>query len=300
MKIVLLGKTGMLGSYFLKFLSGREDFEIYAFDRKSLDVTDRKSVFSTFKKINPDFIINCTAYTNVEMAENEKALCDLVNVESVKYLAEVSSKFNIKLIHFSTDYVFDGQKNEPYIETDTPNPLNYYGFSKLNGEKAILDLSDNYYIVRTAWLFGPNGKNFVDTIVSLAQKHPELNVVEEFGSPTYTHDLVKSCFDSFILPISFGLNQTHECFLGEFSVSNLKPLDSGIFHIVNSGSTSRFDFVSEILNILKYENKVNSVSADFFNLKALRPKNSALLNTKLENLRPWKEALSAYLGLLGY
>ncbi len=206
MKILLLGKNGMLGSQFLKILSGSSDFEMYAFSKDDLDITNKSDLDNILNKISPDFLINCAAYTAVDECETNKDLAFNINADAVKKMAEICDKKNICLIHFSTDYVFDGSKEQGYKENDIPSPINIYGESKLKGEKFITKNMSKYYIIRTSWLFGENGKNFVDTMIKLAKERPELNIVDDqIGSPTYTKDLAEAVSKYFLNPLKTAL-----------------------------------------------------------------------------------------------
>lgn len=278
MKLILLGKNGMLGSNFLKQISSIEgDNQVFAFDHHGLDILDYSKVAEVVDSIKPDFVVNCVAYNDVNKAEGEeKDLAYKINHESLKYLSENLKKNNSKLIHFSSDYVFDGKKGDFYLESDTPNPLNEYGNSKLLGEKAILESEVEHFIVRTAWLFGPNGKNFVDKILEFSLIMPELKVVDDkFGSPTYTHDLAKFVLENFIF-------------------SNSLPA-FGIFHGVNEGVFSRFDLAKKALMISKSNTSIKAIKSSEFPSKVELPDFAPLKNTKLPKLRTLEDSLFAYL-----
>lgn len=285
LKILLLGKSGMLGSCFLDFFAGRKDLELFAFDADGLDVTDYGGLSERFREIKPEIVINCAAYTAVDEAEKNKDLAFKVNSDSVGNMARLCKKIEATLIHFSTDYVFDGKKANGYREDDETKPINIYGESKASGEKAIMESAGKYYIVRTSWLFGPNGKNFVDTMIGLGQNAlesgTELKVVnDQVGSPTYTKDLCEAVIKYFVQP----------CLNGE------KMPDSGIYHLTNAGKCSWYDFAKKIFALKNMDVKVNPVSTGEFPRPAKRPTNSVLLNTRLKGgLRNWAEALASYL-----
>lgn len=268
----------MMGSCFLSYLSGMEDFEVFAFGREDLDVTDFSALEGIFKKIAPDIVINCTAYTDVDDCEKNKDLAFKVNGEAVGEIAKNCRRFNSVLIHFSTDYVFNGENSNGYKEDDIPSPVNAYGESKLKGERLIAENMNSYYIVRTSWLFGENGENFVDKMIKLGKNRKEIDVVsDQTGCPTYTHDLCKAVIEFFISP-------------------SIKNLSFGIYHITNSGKVSWSGFAKKIFEIMRMDVKINEISSDAFLTLAKRPKCSVLLNTKLLNImRPWEEALKAYL-----
>lgn len=288
----------MLGSQFIKILSGSSDFEMFAFSKNDLDITNKASLDGVLNKISPDFVINCAAYTAVDDCESNKELAFKINSEAVKELSILCNKKNACLIHFSTDYVFDGSKQNGYKEDDIPSPINIYGESKLNGEKFIIENMNKYYIIRTSWLFGENGKNFVDTMMKLAKEKNELSVVnDQIGAPTYTKDLAETVFKYFLNPFLSNLPHQHEHDLDEdYIMTNKLPF--GIYHVTNSGYTSWYDFANEIFKIMKLKINLKPVDSEIFIRPAKRPKCSILLNTKIEDkLRPWDEALKVYLKL---
>lgn len=285
MNILLLGKSGMLGSCFLDFFAGLNDVELFAFDANELDVTDYDGLSEKFRKIKPEVVINCAAYTAVDEAENAWCEAFKINSEAVKEIALLCKEIEAVLIHVSTDYVFDGEKADGYREDDDTNPINIYGESKAAGEKAIMESAGKYYIVRTSWLFGPNGKNFVDTMLKLGEnalkKGTDLKVVnDQIGSPTYTNDLCEAVIKYFVQPLIGG---------------EIIP-DSGIYHLTNAGKCSWYDFAKKIFALKNMDLKVNPVSTGEFPRLAKRPANSVLLNTRLKGgLRNWEEALASYL-----
>jgi dTDP-4-dehydrorhamnose reductase len=209
-------------------------------------------------------VINAGAYTDVDGCEDKQELAFQVNGHGPGYVAEACNKINATLIHFSTDYVFDGSKNE-YIESDAPGPINVYGHSKLIGEQKIAENLDDYRIIRISWLFGTHGKNFVETMLRLSREMAQVRVVnDQFGKPTYTVDLANK-------------------------ITEIAELDPGIYHITNDGICSWYEFASAIIN-----NTVPCTS-DEFPRKARRPKYSVLVNTKTKPMRHWKDALKDYL-----
>lgn len=266
----MLGKSGLLGSYF----SSR-----YSPSREELDICNYEAVEEYISKLKPDFVINCTGYTAVDDAEISGATAFKLNAEAVGKLASFCKKNGSVLIHFSTDYVFDGEDENGYTEDAVPSPINIYGKSKLDGEKLVEDNMDRYYIIRTSWMFGNPEKDFVGTVLKLAETRDELNIVaDQIGSPTFAKDLAAAVKKNFI------------------KRSDLPPF--GIYHITNSGACSWYDFASEIFKQCGLEIKLNKVSSDAISRPAMRPKYSILRNTKLEkNLRPWEKALKNYLSL---
>lgn len=266
----------MLGSCFSERLSGNENFELFEYDR-DLDITDYSVLRAVFQRISPDFVINCAAYTDVDGAETNRELAFKVNGEACKNIAKACKGISAILIHFSTDYVFDGRKKDgcrdSYCESDSPNPINVYGESKLLGEKMIIETMADVYIIRTSWLFGPNGKNFVDTMLKLATERDQLSVVgDQVGSPTYTKDLCEAVVRFFFKKPAFG-----------------------IYHLTNSGACSWHEFAKKIFEIKNIDVKVNKITSEEFPRPAKRPSCSILKNTKIMSLRPWEEALKAYL-----
>lgn len=298
MKILLLGKSGMLGSYFLKYLAGDEDFEMYAFSKEELDITSFSKLQETFDRIKPGFVINCAAYTAVDNCESNRQLAFMVNAEAAGQIARACKKSGAILLHFSTDYVFDGKKAEGYKEDDLPSPINVYGESKLQGEQLIAANCDKYYIVRTSWLFGLNGKNFVDTMLKLGKERRELNVVgDQIGSPTYTKDLCEAVVRNFLDSYIADLPRQHDLDLPVREKSSERKLNFGIYHLSNSGVCSWYEFAKKIFELAKMEVKVNKITSEEFLRPALRPHCSILINTKTPKLRLWEEGLKAYLDL---
>jgi dTDP-4-dehydrorhamnose reductase len=296
---LLLGKKGMLGSCFLKHLAGSEDFEMYATDKDELDITSFEELETIFDRISPDIVLNCAAYTAVDDCEDEanKELAFRLNAEAAGVIARVCKKNNAVLVHFSTDYVFDGIKSDGYAESDAVDPINTYGSSKLKGEELISTNMDDFYIIRTSWLFGENGKNFVDTMIRLGKESDQLRVVgDQIGSPTYTADLVKAVIRNFVKPYLVNIPQHHEKTMSQGKDQVAEHLSFGIYHLTNDGTCSWYDFAREIFKLRDLEVEVEEVNSEEFGMAAKRPKFSILLNTKLPKLRNWREALKAYIG----
>lgn len=294
----------MLGSQMLKTLSGSGDFEMYAFDKDDLDISDEEALSSVFKRISPDFVINCAAYTAVDACETEKDIALKINGDASGAVAVACKEENAVLLHISTDYVFDGENPRGYKEDDRPSPINVYGESKLRGEHLIAKNWDKYYIVRTSWLYGENGENFVETMLKLAKKKSELDVVDDqIGSPTYSKDLCEEIIRCFLMPYVSDLPKQHERTLDSErnragNNSPAKKLPFGVYHLANSGHISWCGFAKKIFELAKLDVKVNPVTSEKFPRPARRPHCSILQNTKLDRkMRPWKEALKAYLQL---
>jgi len=273
MHVLILGANGMLGRALQKTF---ESDEVVAWDKKELDITNKEQVMEHILGADPDLVINAAAYTNVEKAEEEEELAAKINGEAVGYLAEACNKENVPLVHISTDYVFnDGQKEGHLENAVAENPINAYGRTKLLGEKLLQEKTDKFWLIRTAWLFGPYGKNFVETMINLGKEKKEITVVcDQHGSPTYTRDLAQAIF-----------KMTHE----------QSPF--GIYHLTNGGDTTWADFAKEIFKQEEMAVNVIPVSSEEYPTKALRPQWSILKNTKRPLLRSWQEALKDYLNI---
>lgn len=258
-KTLIIGANGMLGTDLCKVFP-----DAIKLTHQNLDITNREQVIEYILKIKPDVVINAAAYTNVDGCEDNQELAFQVNGYGPGYIAESCVKAGAILVHFSTDYVFDGSKKK-YIESDITNPINVYGHSKLLGEKKIIENMDDYRIIRISWLFGIHGKNFVEIILKLSKEVNCVKVVnDQFGKPTYTMDLVSK-------------------------IKEIIELEPGIYHVTNDGVCSWYDFASFIID------NVTPCTSEEFSRKAKRPKYSALVSTKTEPMRHWKEALKDYL-----
>ena len=247
-----------------------------------LDITDKNAVFSAIEKVAPDVVIHCAAWTAVDAAEDEKNFEKVrnINVKGTRNIAEICKKIGCKMIYISTDYVFNGQGSEPW-QADCKNfaPLNVYGQSKLDGEFAVANVLDKYFIVRIAWVFGKNGNNFIKTMLKLSEKYPEIRVVnDQIGTPTYTYDLARLLVD---------MAETERY---------------GFYHATNAGGyISWYDLAVEIFKQAGKDTKVIPVSTKEYGVsKAKRPFNSRLDKSKLiangfQPLPDWKDALARYL-----
>ncbi len=265
MKVLILGYKGILGNEVTKVFP-----DAIKWDIDDLDVTNEKIVIEKITKLKPELVINCTAYTDVDACEDRKEFCFKINGEAVGYIALACRKANAKLIHFSTDYVFDGKK-KGYDEDDKQNPINVYGASKYLGERRLIEKCESYYLIRLSWLFGKHGKNFVEAILRAAEGKPFLEVVnDQIGSPTYAVDVA---------------NKLKEIIK--------KPY--GIYHLTNSGSCSWHDFAKQILKLADVKKEIKPITSAQLNSKVKRPAFSILNNNKLDNMRPWEEALKAYI-----
>ncbi len=281
--IWLIGNKGMLG-HDVEDLLKKKNLKYFATDIEvNITTLDALKQYSADKQFN--YIINCAAYTDVDLAETEEEKACLINGEAVKNLSIIAKEKNAVLIHISTDYVFDGKKKDPYKEEDGVNPLSVYGMSKLKGEKCIQEILEKYFIIRTAWLYGRYGKNFTYTMLHSFQKQDEIKVVDDqFGTPTYTFDLAKIIIEI----IKTGSGQY------------------GIYHFTNEGLTTWYEYAKEIYKIAKKaglchnEVKINPIKTEQHPLPARRPEYSLLSKEKIKdnlriNIREWKDALKEFM-----
>lgn len=279
MKFLITGVNGQLGHDIKEELLEQGYTDILAPTRDELDITDEYAVDRCIYNYKPDIIFHCAAYTAVDKAEEEKDKCYDINVNGTKYLTNSASRVGAKIIYISTDYVFDGTKTEPYNVDDIAMPINYYGKTKYLGEEAVKKYA-NHIIVRISWVFGINGKNFIKTMLRLAETKTELSVVcDQIGSPTYTKDLAKR--------------------LIEMSLKNIK----GTFHATNEGYCSWYDFAKYIFEINEIEMIVNPILTKDYKTTAKRPINSKLNKESLdsvdiERLPEWKDAVKRYCKVL--
>ncbi|MBZ5992323.1 dTDP-4-dehydrorhamnose reductase [Leuconostoc gelidum] len=275
MKFLITGANGQLGQELQKLLRERE-LDFVTFDSTQLDITSREAVLATFEAIKPDIVLHAAAYTKVDLAEDDgRELNWQVNVNGTKNVADAAKKIGAKLVAVSTDYVFDGTQNNDYVETDAVNPQNAYGRAKLAGELAVTESGADAYIVRTSWVFGEFGNNFVYTMQRLATTHPKLTVVnDQLGRPTWTRTLAE-----FMLHL-VDVKATY-----------------GVYHLSNTGTTTWFDFAREILKNTDVE--VAPVTSAEFPQKAYRPRHSVMSLNKAEStgfeILNWREALNAFL-----
>ncbi len=267
MNIVISGAKGQLGSK-IKDISAERNFTNFLFtDIDELDITNKLAIFDFFNKYYPDVFVNCAAYTAVESAEENYEKAYNVNALGPENIAEACKLHNTKLIHISTDYVYDGQKNSPYLESDETNPLSVYGKTKLIGENKILNiLSNEVIIIRTSWLYSEYGNNFVKTILSLSKQLDQLKVVnDQIGNPTYAGDLANT-----IIEIIFNFKSNNYW-------------HSGIYHYSNEGECSWYDFAKKILELKDIFIPIIPVSSIEFPTKAKRPKYTVLDKSKIKN-----------------
>ena len=269
MKVLVTGANGMLGQDLCPVLEDNGAMVIET-DFDTLDITNIDKIEKVLKSEMPDFVIHCAAYTNVDKAEVELEKARLVNAEGTENISKICSRLGITLVYISTDYVFDGEKNEPYTPEDKPNPINNYGLTKYEGELAVQKYCKKYYIVRTSWLYGHYGKNFVETMISLADK-TEIQVVDDqVGCPTWTCELAS------------GIVQLLD-----------KPF--GIYQVCGSGYTSWYGFAKEIFEQTGLNVNLKPCKTENFLRPAKRPKYSVMDNNRI--CRNWKLALKDYLNL---
>lgn len=275
-RILIFGKNGQVASNLVKLFDQESGFDVSSYSRTDIDFGDLEvlaNFLNNLEKI-PDFIINCAAYTNVDKAEDEKELADLINHQAVAVIAGYCAKNNVKLIHYSTDYVFDGSGNEPFDEDNTKNlnPLNHYGRTKLAAEKAIINSGCDYMILRLSWVWdqNPNARNFVNKIKELAKKQEILTIVDDqIGSPTNANFVAQNTIKIIKKIISSG------------------KFEKGIYHITDGVYVSWYEFAMQIVDDLRKNNiellvrEIRPIRTFEYQCKAARPKNSRIKNNKL-------------------
>ncbi len=277
-KVLVTGANGQLGQS-LASLSKKFDGILIFADRNDLDINDRGSIKSSLLTNKPDYIINCAAYTAVDNAEKDKEEAFKINKDGLINLIEESEELQCRIIHISTDYVFDGKHSIPYREDDIINPQSVYGHSKADGEKALLAFAPSRsIIIRTSWLYSEFGHNFLKTMLRLGKEKGSLNVVnDQLGIPTYTHDLANAILQL----ISTNIHIDSE---------------KNIFHFSNSGESNWYEFAKEIMRVAELNCQIHPIPTSSFPTLAQRPKFSILNSEKIENLlnikiRPWQDAL---------
>lgn len=276
MKVLVTGVKGQLGYDVVNELTKR-GIEAVGVDIQDMDITDAASVEKVIGEVAPDAVIHCAAYTAVDAAEDNVELCRRVNADGTQNIANVCKKLDCKMIYISTDYVFDGEGTRAWEPDDERHPLNVYGQTKYEGELAVQNTLEKYFIVRISWVFGVNGKNFIKTMLNLGKTHDHLTVVnDQFGSPTYTYDLARLLVDM-VLTDKYG-----------------------IYHATNEGICNWYEFACEIFRKVGMNVDVAPVPAFEYPTKAKRPENSRMSKEKLtengfERLPSWQDALERYL-----
>ncbi|EGR1424095.1 dTDP-4-dehydrorhamnose reductase [Vibrio vulnificus] len=284
MRVLITGSHGQVGHCLVSQLSKRSDIELVAYDREHLDITNEQQVKTVIGELEPNVIINAAAHTAVDKAETDIDMSYAINRDGPLHLAQAAQKIDALLLHISTDYVFDGDKPLPYAETDAPNPKGVYGKSKLAGEEAVAKHCSRYAILRTAWVFGEHGNNFVKTMLRLGKDHPELGVIgDQFGGPTYAGDIATALISM----------------MDRFERKD----QSGVYHYAGEPHVSWYQFATSIFTaaakhgVLTTPPVVREITADQYPLPAPRPANSRLDCSKIETVfgiepSDWTSALN--------
>lgn len=285
---IVFGANGQVGQNLIS-LATKRGLDFRAITRSDADITDAKAVKNVFERCAPRLAINCAAYTAVDRAEQHVELANAVNADGAGIVATTCATLNIPLIHLSTDYVFDGKKKKPYHEFDPTSPINIYGQSKLKGEMQIQMRLRNYVILRTSWVYGPYGNNFLKTILLLAREKPELRIVsDQHGCPTSTMDLAEA-----ILTAARKLASHEDC--------------AGIYHFAGTGRTNWCEFASKILkrasDFAGPAPRIIPISTDEYPTAAKRPMNSELDSARFSRLfgysaKPWRERVAETVDIL--
>lgn len=280
--ILVTGANGQLGTCIKAIANNYPLYNFVFADSSSLDITNRNQVMQYMSNSQFDYIVNCAAYTAVDLAEDNKEKAFEINVKGVENLTIACKRFSCTLLHVSTDFVFDGKKNAPYLEGDNTHPLNYYGASKLNGEQIIQQALSKYVIIRTSWLFSEFGNNFVKTMARLGQEKKELSIVaDQYGSPTYAIDLAHIML--------------------KFIASSSTIY--GLYHFSNHGATTWYNFAAEIFKLQNQEIRLHKTTSKQFASRAIRPKYSVLETKKVKetlniDIRNWQSALKEMISKL--
>ncbi len=268
-----MGAKGSLGQTFTDLY---QDEEVSAWDREDLDITDEEAVMQKISELKPELIINCAAYNAVDKAEEERLIAEQINGYAVGFIAKAADEIGSMVVHFSSNYVFDGNNPEGYNEDDVTNPQSAYAKSKLLGEIELQDHTENFYLIRTSWLYGRSvqgKKSFIELMLDKSKETKELKmVIDEYASPTYVIDLAHA---------TRALIEEHKPF--------------GIYHLVNAGHTNWYGWAQEIFKIKNISMDLKEISGTEYKRPAARPKYGFLNNTKFIELRPWTEALKEYL-----
>ena len=275
-RIAVFGSEGMLGRAMTRIAEG-EDFEIRGFDICDVDITIPENLEKIFDDYFPNIVINCAAFTDVDGCETKREIAMKVNAEGVYNVAREAEKRNAVTVHISTDYIFDGEKTMPYSEDDVPSPQNFYGESKLEGEKLLIKTTENHLIVRTEWLYGDGGGNFAFAMLEKQKNGEIINVVDDqVGSPTLTDELAKAV------------------------ISLINNNCRGIYNFTSSGQCSWYEFAEKIFQITGFSANLNPVKSSAINRPAVRPKYSVLDCSKFKRdtgfvIQRWDESLKKFL-----
>lgn len=274
MKFLITGSSGQLAKAFINTFN-KDSIDYLAPTEQELDITNQSKIANIFTEYKPNFIINCAAYTNVEKAEQDPTTAYLINKTSVSYLTEETKRINAKFIHFSTDYVFDGKKNDFYTESDIPNPLNEYGKTKLAGEEEALKYS-NSLVCRLSWVIGNGQQNFLYKLSNWVQEHNTIKVSDdEISVPCFTFDIVKYI----LIALDNNLN--------------------GLYHLTNSSKASRYELALEYARLMNFSNEIVPVPMSTFPSQVKRPLYTAMANKKISkelniNIPDWRESLKLF------
>lgn len=286
MVVLVTGGFGQLGQS-LQFIAAEyPEIQFHFLSSSELNIADKENCVTVFSRIKPDYCINTAAYTAVDKAESEPEKAQSINVLGSKNLAETCKEFEVILVHISTDFIFDGNKNTPYTEDDFPNPTGVYGQTKLDGERAIQETFDHYFIIRTSWVYSQFGNNFMKTMLRLASERESLSVVnDQVGTPTNAVDLAQALVK--IIKKTESLKT---------QISSLKSL-YGIYNFSNEGQCSWFDFAKKIFEINNISINLQAIPTTSFPTPAKRPKYSVLDKSKIKRvfglkIRNWKESIS--------
>jgi dTDP-4-dehydrorhamnose reductase len=283
-KVLITGSHGQVGHCLVEQLSKRSDVEVFAYDKEQLDITNEANVQAAILELKPNVIINAAAHTAVDKAEADMEMSYAINRDGPLYLAKAAQTLDALMLHISTDYVFDGDNSEPYVETDTPNPKGVYGQSKLAGEQAVMSHCDRFAILRTAWVFGEHGNNFVKTMLRLGKERSELGVIgDQYGGPTYAGDIANALV----------------VIMDKFSIEE----PSGVYHYAGEPHVSWYQFAQTIFvaaekhGVMKQIPNVAEIKTDQYPLPAPRPTNSRLNCSKIQDVfgvapSDWQAALN--------
>ena len=289
MRILIAGKNGQLGKSIHKLVANTEQTNDFVFvGREELDLSGADNIISYFNQNNFDIIVNCAAHTAVDKAEEEAVLANQINHLAVEQLAQIAKTQQAKLIHVSTDYVFDGESDKPYAETDETNPINVYGKTKLAGEKALQKIMPtNAIIIRTSWVYSEYGNNFVKTMLRLGKERDELNVVsDQIGSPTYATDLANAILDTMQNKAFKEVGQ-----------------ETQVYHYSNMGEISWYEFAKEIFELSGIQCSVSPITTEQYPTPAKRPKNTLMNKDKISHrfdidILDWSKSLESCITIL--
>jgi dTDP-4-dehydrorhamnose reductase len=289
MKILVTGKNGQLGKSIHKIVTNNEQTDEFVFvGREELDLSSTDSITSYFNHNNFDIIINCAAHTAVDKAEEEAVLANQINHLAVAQLAQIAKTQQAKLIHISTDYVFDGESDKPYTEADATNPINIYGKTKLAGEQALKEIMPtDAIIIRTSWVYSEYGNNFVKTMLRLGKQRDELSVVgDQIGSPTYATDFANAILDTLQNKAFKEVGQKTQ-----------------VYHYSNASEISWYEFAKEIFELADIQCSVSPITTEQYPTPAKRPKNTLMNKDKIAetfsvNIPDWKESLNTCVTIL--